>query len=46
LANIGHISGMEKSRDARFLMVFKGINDRLEISRRHVAEVRKFLKSS
>ncbi len=33
LANIAHISGMEKSCDVRFLMVFKGIRDRLGIGR-------------
>jgi two-component system response regulator AlgR len=36
--------GMEKQADARFVVTFKGIDDKLEISRRHVAEVRKFLK--
>ncbi|MDQ3732110.1 MAG: LytTR family transcriptional regulator [Pseudomonadota bacterium] len=46
LVNITHISGIEKSRDPQFLMVFKGITDRLEFSRRHVAEVKKFLKST
>jgi DNA-binding LytR/AlgR family response regulator len=40
LVNFTHISGIEKSRDAQFLMVFKGITDRLEFSRRHVAEVK------
>lgn len=46
LVNFTHISGIEKSRDAQFLMVFKGITDRLEFSRRHVAEVKKFSKST
>ena len=46
LVNTAHISGMEKSRDTRFLVVFKGITDRLEISRRHLVEVRKFLNST
>ena len=46
LVNITHVRGIEKSRDAQFLMVFKGITDRLEFSRRHVAEVKKFLKST
>lgn len=40
LVNFTHISGIEKSRDAQVLMVFKGITDRLEFSRRHVAEVK------
>ncbi len=45
LVNTNYVSGMEKSRDAQFLVTFKAIDDRLEISRRHVAEVRKFLKA-
>lgn len=45
LVNTNFVSGMEKSRDARFLVTFKPIDDKLEISRRHVAEVRKFLKA-
>ncbi len=45
LVNTPYVSGMEKSRDGRFLVNFRSIDDKLEISRRHVAEVRKFLKS-
>lgn len=45
LVNTSYVSGMEKSRDGRFLVNFRTIDDKLEISRRHVAEVRKFLKS-
>jgi two-component system response regulator AlgR len=45
LVNTSYVSGMEKSRDGRFLVNFRAIDDKLEISRRHVAEVRKFLKS-
>lgn len=45
LVNTAYVSGMEKSRDARFLILFKEVDTSLEISRRHVAEVRKFLKS-
>ena len=37
-------AGMEKTGDGHFLVALKGIADRLEISRRHVAEVRRFLK--
>lgn len=44
LANIKFIAGMEKNRDGRFLITFKGMDDKLEISRRHVAEARRFLK--
>jgi two-component system response regulator AlgR len=45
LANTQYVAGMEKSRDARFLINFKSVDDKLEISRRHVAEIRKFLKA-
>ena len=37
--------GMEKTPEGHFLISMKGIDDRLEISRRHVAEVRRFLKT-
>ncbi len=45
LVNVAYVSGMEKSRDGRFLISFNKVPDKLEISRRHVAEVRRFLKS-
>ncbi len=45
LVNVAYVSGMEKSRDGRFLISFNKVEDKLEISRRHVAEVRRFLKS-
>jgi two-component system, LytTR family, response regulator AlgR len=45
LANAAHISGMEKAETRAFQWVFKRISNRLEIGRRHVAEVRKFLKA-
>jgi two-component system response regulator AlgR len=45
LVNVAYVSGMEKSRDGRFLISFNKVDDKLEISRRHVAEVRRFLKS-
>ena len=44
LVSTKFITGMEKQSDSRFVVTFKGIDDKLEISRRHVAEVRKFLK--
>ena len=44
LASTNYITGMEKNIDGRFVVSFKEIQDKLEISRRHVAEVRKFLK--
>lgn len=39
-----YAGGMEKTAEGRFMIAMKGIDDRLEISRRHVAEVRRFLK--
>lgn len=45
LVSTKFITGMEKQTDARFLVTLQGIEDKLEISRRHVAEVRKFLKT-
>ena len=44
LVSTSYITGMEKNIDGRFVVSFKQIDDKLEISRRHVAEVRKFLK--
>lgn len=44
LVSTKFITGMEKQSDSRFVVTFMGIDDKLEISRRHVAEVRKFLK--
>jgi two-component system response regulator AlgR len=44
LVSTKYITGMEKNIDGRFVVSFKEIEDKLEISRRHVAEVRKFLK--
>lgn len=38
-------SGMEKNAQGCFEVVLKGSGERLEVSRRHVAEVRRFLKS-
>lgn len=39
------MSGLEKTIEGRFNLRIKDIDDRLEISRRHVAGVRKFLRS-
>ncbi len=44
LVSTHYITGMEKNIDGRFVVTFKEVDDKLEISRRHVAEVRKFLK--
>jgi two-component system response regulator AlgR len=45
LANTSYISGIEKNQNGRFVVAFREIEDRLEISRRHVVKVREFLKS-
>jgi two-component system response regulator AlgR len=39
------VCGMDKSREGRFHVRLKGVDSSLEISRRHVAEVRSYLKS-
>lgn len=44
LVSTSYITDIEKNIDGRFAVSFKQIDDKLEISRRHVAEVRKFLK--
>lgn len=44
LAAINHLGGLEKSKEGRHLLTFKECDDRLEISRRHLAEVRALLK--
>jgi len=40
------MAGLNKTPEGRFQLVLKGMDDKLEISRRHVAEVRRFLKGS
>lgn len=45
LVSTQFVIGMEKNLDGRFVVTFRDVDDKLEISRRHVAEVRKFLKS-
>jgi len=40
------MAGLNKTPEGRFQLVLKGIDDKLEISRRHVAEVRRFLKGN
>lgn len=39
-----YMTGMNKTTEGRFNLAMKGIDDTLEISRRHVAEVRRYLK--
>ena len=40
-----YLTGLEKTADGFFEVLFEVINDRLEVSRRHVTAVRQFLKS-
>jgi len=40
------MAGLNKTPEGRFQLVLKGMDDKLEISRRHVAEVRRFLKGN
>ncbi|MGF1642831.1 MAG: LytR/AlgR family response regulator transcription factor [Thiotrichales bacterium] len=44
LVSKSRIAGMNKTTEGRFLLVMNEIKDSLEISRRHVSEVRRFLK--
>ena len=40
-----YLVGLEKTTEGYFEVMLKGIDDRLEVSRRHVAAARQFLKS-
>lgn len=44
LVAVDYVAGMEKTAQGRFRVVLKGVDDGLEISRRHVAQVRRFLR--
>ncbi|MCP3672042.1 MAG: response regulator transcription factor [Gammaproteobacteria bacterium] len=44
LAAKGWLSGLEKRPDGHFQVYFRDIDDRLEVSRRHLPEVRRWLK--
>ena len=44
LVAVDKLAGMEKTTEGGHLVVFKGADAQLEVSRRHVAEVRKFIK--
>ncbi len=44
LAATGFMSGLEKRADGHFQIHFRDIDDRLEVSRRHLPEVRRWLK--
>ena len=45
LAAKAYLAGLEKTADGFFEVLFEVIDDRLEVSRRHVTTVRQFLKS-
>lgn len=44
LAMAVHIAGLEKGADGSVSLVFDGIPDRLEVSRRHLPAIRQFVK--
>jgi len=44
LVAVDKLAGMEKTTEGGHLVVLKGSDAQLEVSRRHVAEVRKFIK--
>lgn len=46
LVAVDAVAGMEKTSDGRLQLLFRGIDARLEVSRRHVAQVRRFLKGA
>lgn len=45
LVAVDKVAGMEKTPEGGHVIVLKGADTQLEVSRRHVAEVRKFLKA-
>lgn len=46
LAVAVHIAGLEKTADGGAVLVFHGLPDRLEVSRRHLPAIRQFLKET
>ena len=46
LVSVAHIGGMEKTHDGKQRLVLLGSDARLEISRRHLPEVRKMIKNN
>lgn len=44
LVNMSRVSGLEKELGGQLYVTFHGIDDRLEVSRRHQAEVRKAMR--
>ena len=45
LVAVQHIEGVERTNDGHYQIALRGIDDRLDISRRHVATVRRFLRT-
>ncbi len=46
LAMAAQVAGLEKTLDGGMNLIFHGIPDRLEVSRRHLSAIRQFLKES
>ena len=46
LVSVAHIAGMEKTTDGKQKLIIHGTDVRLEISRRHLPDVRKMIKTS
>lgn len=44
LVNMRHVSGLEKQPGGQLFLTFNGLDDRLEVSRRHQAEVREAIR--
>ncbi len=44
LVNMSQVSGLEKQPGGQLYITFNGVDDRLEVSRRHQAEVRKAIR--
>ncbi len=45
LVSTRYLEGLEKNEDARWCVLFGGIDDKLEISRRQTPNIRKWLRS-
>jgi two-component system response regulator AlgR len=45
LVSVRHIAGIEKRSDGQAQLLLRGTDERLDISRRHVSQVRKFVRA-
>ncbi len=45
LVAVRHVIGLDRSSDGHYQIRLKGIDERLDVSRRHIAGVRKFVKT-